>query len=46
MYRMAYQPIVRELFRSMEAMIHERFTMIEDILRIESEKAGAPVDMP
>jgi len=35
---MAYQPIVRELFRSLETIIHERFAMIEDIIRIESQK--------
>ena len=35
---MAYNHVVHELLRSMESMIHERFSMLEEVIRLESEK--------
>jgi len=36
---MAYNHVVHELLRSMESMIHERFSMLEEVIRLESERA-------
>ena len=41
---MAYKPIVHELFNSIKTTLHERFEMIEEIIRIENEKVPVQSD--
>ena len=41
MYKMAYKPIVHDLFRSIETMLHERFAVIEEVIRSDRKSESS-----